>query len=105
MLNLDIGSFHRIDATAVVLVLLDLPAKIPAPCCLNAADITPQVLSCDHLTAFLKHFNNFNNSNILPSSVSHKLKLYNNPLKPEGAEDTPAFAKACLCTPCLQSTL
>jgi hypothetical protein len=64
MLYLDIGSFHRINATAVVLVLLDLPSTIPALCHLSTADITPQVLSCDLLTVFLKHFNNFNNSNI-----------------------------------------
>jgi len=92
MLNLDIGSFHCIDATAVVLVLFQEPPTLPTyhlPG--GAAAITPQHLSCDHLAVFLQCFDNFKLADLLPSSPSHQLQLYNNPLKPQGAEETDEF--------------
>jgi hypothetical protein len=59
-------------------------------------DYTESALSCTHLAAFLRHFDNYHNSNLLPASLTHILKLYNNPLKPKGVEDNAVFAKSCL---------
>jgi hypothetical protein len=100
MLNLDVGSFHRIDATAVVLVLFNEPPTLSSYKVPGVAGITPRVLSCTHLAKFLQCFENYQLPNLLPSSLTHKLQLYNNPLKPEGAEDISSYAADCLGTSC-----
>jgi GTPase SAR1 family protein len=68
---------------------------------LKESSLVPIVLvgnKCDleserevHLLVFLQSFDNFKLENLLPSSPSHHLKLYNNPLKPPGSEETEEF--------------
>jgi len=99
MLNLEVGSFHHIDGTALVLVLLNNAEAFCSPEAPGAAQIIPRVLSCKHLEAFLLNFENYQNSNLLLCSLTHALKLYNNPLKPAGAKDNAAFAACCLGSP------
>jgi len=65
MFNLDIGSFHHVDATAAVLVLFDHPTVLPSVPTLSATSITPQVLSCA-TWALPQHFNNYNTPTCYP---------------------------------------
>jgi hypothetical protein len=51
MLNLEVGSFHCINSTSLVLVLLNMEfcsGEVP-----GTAQITPKVLSCTHLSKFV----------------------------------------------------
>jgi hypothetical protein len=102
MMNLSVGSFHRIDATAFVLVLFTEPLGSTTSNYHQTADVKatiPTKLSCDHLTAFFSRFNDFKpDESLLESSLSHHLSVYNNPLKPPGAEDASDFAAECLGT-------